>query len=568
MTTSPVSATRLLRRAVRRTPWIAGALLVAGGLGGGVAYAYWQSTDSSNDAAARADSLPAGATPVAAVTGPSQITVSFDRVATAGGRNVTSYLVRRYDSATATTPVASFTCSGSGTTVSCADSGVPGGTWYYTDTPQLASWSGTESARSGAASTDSTAPSVSVTSVSPAPNGNGYNSTSPVTVSLSAADEAGGSGVASITYWVDSGAHSVVAASSASVPVSGDGDHTVNFFATDAAGNSSAPQTQTVRIDTTAPVLSGLTVPAWVNLAGRAAVPVSGGVTEANTSTVTVVATDHNAATVTKTVAIAAGASSWSTTLDLTSLADGSVGWTAVAKDVAGNDSAVLTGSSVKDTVAPDMPTSVAIANGGGAGSAYINLANVSSVNYAVTIPAGAANSATDTISVTLTSGATITATRASSNPGGSVTLAGINTSSLADGTVGLQATATDQAGNTSGIRTGSTPKDTAAPTSTLSGSDKKYNYTDNTGTTADQVSGDSGAVSLVAGDGTLTLTATEQTGPHPGNVYQGPTVNGNGSFPAFSVDASTVTVSYTFRLYDLAGNPGNTITKTFPATK
>ncbi|HEY3001330.1 MAG TPA: hypothetical protein VGJ44_03180, partial [Kribbellaceae bacterium] len=138
----------------------------------------------------------------------------------------------------------------------------------------------------------------------------------------------------------------------------------------------------------------------------------------------------------------------------------------------------------------------------------------------------------------------------------------------LADGTVGLQATATDEAGNTSGIRTGSTPKDTAAPTSTLSGSDKKYNYTDNTGTTADQVSGDSGAVSLVAGDGTLTLTATEQTGPHPGNVYQGSTVNGNGSFPAFSVDASTVTVSYTFRLYDLAGNPGNTITKTFPATK
>jgi len=81
--------------------------------------------------------------------------VSFDRVATAGGRDVTSYLVRRYDSATGTTPVASFTCSGSGTTVSCADPGVPGGTWYYTDTPQLASWSGAESARSGAVSTDS-----------------------------------------------------------------------------------------------------------------------------------------------------------------------------------------------------------------------------------------------------------------------------------------------------------------------------------------------------------------------------------------------------------------------------
>ena len=82
----------------------------------------------------------------------------------------------------------------------------------------------------------------------------------PVTVTLSASDNSGGSGVKSITYSIDGGASTTVATASTQVTVaapadhSNDGVHTLSYYATDNAGNQEAAQSVAVKIDTTSPI--------------------------------------------------------------------------------------------------------------------------------------------------------------------------------------------------------------------------------------------------------------------------------------------------------------------------
>ena len=88
-------------------------------------------------------------------------------------------------------------------------------------------------------------------------------------VHLSATDEPGGSGVASITYSVDGGAPITVAGSTADVMTGGRGDdedgpdvrlsdgaHTITFYATDVAGNVETAQHLAVKVDTHEPSTS------------------------------------------------------------------------------------------------------------------------------------------------------------------------------------------------------------------------------------------------------------------------------------------------------------------------
>lgn len=113
----------------------------------------------------------------------------------------------------------------------------------------------TLAARTGAvlfaapASADTTPPTAN-TSVTPVPNANGYNNTSPVTANLTGADT--GSGVKELRYWVGSDPVTVVSGATASVSVSAD-NTIVTVRAVDNAGNISAPAAVTVRIDTAAP---------------------------------------------------------------------------------------------------------------------------------------------------------------------------------------------------------------------------------------------------------------------------------------------------------------------------
>jgi hypothetical protein len=144
-------------------------------------------------------------------------------------------------------------------------------------------------------------------------------------------------------------------------------------------------------------------------------------------------------------------------------------------------DSATATATA--DATPPAAPTAVAIANGLGTGNAYINATNKSSVSITVTLPAGAL--ATDTVTVTLTNGAgTATGTVAGRVGAGTVTVVGIDTSALADGTITISATSTDAAGNVSTAKTGTVTKDTVAPGLPTAA------YTDSAGTTADRITG------------------------------------------------------------------------------
>ena len=103
---------------------------------------------------------------------------------------------------------------------------------------------------------DTTPPEV-VADVGPAGAG-GWHTSAP-TVALTATDA--GSGVASISYSATGAAATgptTVDGDSAELPIGTDGITEVTFQATDRAGNTSDPQTLTVRLDTVAPTMTGL----------------------------------------------------------------------------------------------------------------------------------------------------------------------------------------------------------------------------------------------------------------------------------------------------------------------
>lgn len=100
---------------------------------------------------------------------------------------------------------------------------------------------------------DTTPPATTVTQL-PAANGSGWNRTD-VVVTLSAADNVGGSGSKNISF-AFSGAQTgdgMVSGSSTAVTISAEGVTTLTYFATDNAGNQETPKTLTVRIDKTPP---------------------------------------------------------------------------------------------------------------------------------------------------------------------------------------------------------------------------------------------------------------------------------------------------------------------------
>ncbi|MEU8188645.1 ThuA domain-containing protein [Micromonospora carbonacea] len=106
--------------------------------------------------------------------------------------------------------------------------------------------------------TADTAAPVTTATVSGTPTEGWHNA--PVTVTLAAADEAGGSGVASTEYQLDGA--TTWTAYTEPVQVTGDGAHEVRFRSTDKAGNVEEAKKVNVKIDATAPVSSAAFAPA------------------------------------------------------------------------------------------------------------------------------------------------------------------------------------------------------------------------------------------------------------------------------------------------------------------
>ncbi len=222
------------------------------------------------------------------------------------------------------------------------------------------------------------------------------------------------------------------------------------IIAVDKAGNSTTVSTSAFTIDSTTPTLA-ITSPSansFVNIANVTNFPVSGTCSESG----------RNVMVFGTITTCSAGA--WSTSLDLSSIAQGSFSFNVIHDDLAGNSTTTTT-TFIKDTVAPTLAiTSPAI------GSA-INIANVSAITVTGTC-------SENTQTVTFSGSAAGTATCAS----GSFSKV-LNFSGATQGTVNLTATISDLAGNnTSSSR--NFVKDTVAPTitvTTLLGDINNSNY-------------------------------------------------------------------------------------------
>jgi hypothetical protein len=91
----------------------------------------------------------------------------------------------------------------------------------------------------------------------------------PTTVALSATDNVGGSGVASIEYLLDSGSWTTY---TGPFPVTGNGSHTVQFHATDNAGNVELVKTKSFTIDGVGPTIT-ITAPSGTYTLGASVTP-------------------------------------------------------------------------------------------------------------------------------------------------------------------------------------------------------------------------------------------------------------------------------------------------------
>ena len=118
---------------------------------------------------------------------------------------------------------------------------------------------------------------------------------------------------------------------------------------------------------------------------------------------------------------------------------------------------------SASGTIAPDVPVSVTLTNGGGAGGAFINTTNQSSLTFAVVLLA--TSLASDTVTLTLTDGSqTVTQTAAGIDGGGTLTFTSVDASALANGAITISASAASSYGDTSSPRTLTRTKDTIGP--------------------------------------------------------------------------------------------------------
>ena len=245
-----------------------------------------------------------------------------------------------------------------------------------------------------------------------------------------------------------------------------DGTLTATVTATDATESGTVQATATATKDTVAPAAPTTTItPGEIGVPQQTSVAVSGTVTDGSApvaelsgpepaATVTVTIDDESEQTaplvfVTKTdpegdYAVAG--------IDVSGLADGTITATAVATDGVGNDSAPGSGTAEKDTTAPAAPTVLV--------PAYANQDN------AAALPVSGTAEPASTVAIVITDAAgdsaTPTATITAGNDGSYTTT--VDVRGLADGALGVSATATDELDNTGPAALTELVKDTAAP--------------------------------------------------------------------------------------------------------
>ncbi len=295
----------------------------------------------------------ASATQVNTATAPtvtragSSASISWSQGKLAQGTVATGYQVRRTVGSTTTT-----VCTTAEPTRSCTDANPASGTASYAIVNLYRTWSSAPGATTSF-TFDQTAPTTSLSSA-PAPNAAGWNSSTP-TLTLTAVD-AGGTGVAFITYKVGSASAVTVNAATATVPVSNPGTTVVTYFATDAVGNVEATKSYTVKFDATKPTATLASNPA-PNAAGWNASAASISLTASDTG-------GSGVASITYKVGTAAAVTVNASTASFTVSSQGSTTITYYARDVAGNIEATNTYTVRLDTTAPTTSITFPADNG------------------------------------------------------------------------------------------------------------------------------------------------------------------------------------------------------------
>ena len=337
------------RRGVRAAVGL-GAALVLGF--GGAAWAFW-TTSGEGEASAATGELWAPANVVAnAPMNSGTVSVAWDTATLSTGQPATGYFViRTRDSDGAVEEACGTSSEAPITATSCADTGVADGKYHYAVTSLIGSWSAlSANSPSVTVINDDSLPTVTVTSITPSPNGNGWINASPVTVHLSAY---AGFGIASITYTVDGGAPTTVDSDEADVVVAGDGVHTVRFSAEDTQGSVSATDSVLIRIDRIAPIAPSAPV---LTVASDSGVSSTDAITKVTTPTLT--GTAESGATVrlfAGATLVGTGVASGGTySIVSSTLANGVHTLTAQATDLAANTGPASQQTQVTiDTVAP-----------------------------------------------------------------------------------------------------------------------------------------------------------------------------------------------------------------------
>lgn len=207
------------------------------------------------------------------------------------------------------------------------------------------------------------------------------------------------------------------------------------------------------------------------------------------------------------------------------------------------------------DSTAPSRPTAILLANGGGQGNAYINLANRASVAVTVTLPTTSLSA--DIVTVTISrSGVSVSKSMPAPNGAGQITITGIDTTAVPDGSVTIAATASDAAGNTSSTRSTTATKDTAAPNAPTATYEDRDDQTD-------RINGTCEANATI----TATRTVPSAAGPYTATA----TSTGTYTVTVARVDGQTwnpITVTYLVTATDRAGNTSAATTLTYNVTR
>ncbi|MEZ6196225.1 MAG: FG-GAP-like repeat-containing protein [Planctomycetota bacterium] len=233
--------------------------------------------------------------------------------------------------------------------------------------------------------------------------------------------------------------------------------------------------------------------------------------------------------------------------MDATGLTDGMITITVTTIDPSGNSvDTVVNG--VKDVSAPAMASAAAIPSTATNNPAdFVNIATDGGARVDVTLGAGSV--ATDTVTVTLDDGMTSVQGQAAASAGaGTVSVTGIDTSSLAEGAITISVDVTDQAGNSSGAFAGTAAtKDVTAPADPIVDP-----VTSPWNTITQDVTGSADAgVGLEVDGGAASATGTADMA---------------GFYSVTVTLAAATTNSLTVRARDAAGNPSMDVTTDWAA--